>query len=171
MQKVLFYIGSFVAVDAIALLVFYHNTEQTFVSKSGQQTEIDTAQESTVTFGVVGDIMLSRNVAGKINQAKDSLLPFHNMDAFLSSNEFNFANLESPFSGRDDFDPSGSLIFNTPRANVEGLRKYFPIVTLATTMPLIRGKLGSITQNNIWTITAFCTWEPAKKKPKPGKER
>jgi poly-gamma-glutamate synthesis protein (capsule biosynthesis protein) len=144
MQKVLLYIGSFLAVVAIALLVFYHHTERTYVTGNppSTATQNNDPLERTITFGIVGDIMLSRNVAGKIKQANDPLLPFRNMDSFLSSNEFNFANLESPFSGKDDFNPSGSLIFNVPRANIEGLKKYFPIVTLANNHAFDQSKAG-----------------------------
>jgi poly-gamma-glutamate synthesis protein (capsule biosynthesis protein) len=86
--------------------------------------------------------MLSRNVAGKIKQANDPLLPFRGVEAFLSTNDFNFANLESPFSGSDEFNPSGSLVFNVPRANIEGLKKYFPMVTLANNHAFDQDKAG-----------------------------
>src|SRR2546430_187945 len=72
------------------------------------------------SFLAVGDIMLSRNVAGMIKKSGDSLLVFKKSADLLSSADFNFGNLESPLSGRDDFNPTGSLVFNAPPAYAKG---------------------------------------------------
>ena len=58
-------------------------------------------QPSQATFLAVGDIMLSRGVAGVINRAGDPLVPFSALDKEFLSTDFNFGNLESPISGND----------------------------------------------------------------------
>jgi poly-gamma-glutamate capsule biosynthesis protein CapA/YwtB (metallophosphatase superfamily) len=97
-----------------------------------------------VTFLAVGDIMLSRNVADKIVKSGDPLYPFRKMASILNEVDFSFANLESPFSGKDTFNPSPSLVFNAPRNAVEGLNKYkFKILNLANNHALDQG-IGGI---------------------------
>ena len=53
-------------------------------------------QKSEVNFLAMGDIMLSRSVAGKIQKAGDPLLPFSKISNVLESVDFSFANLETP---------------------------------------------------------------------------
>jgi poly-gamma-glutamate capsule biosynthesis protein CapA/YwtB (metallophosphatase superfamily) len=87
--------------------------------------------------------MLSRNVAGTIQKANDPLLPFKNMEEILKSTDFNFGNLESPISGKDHFNPSGSLVFNAPTAYTVGLKEYnFSILSLANNHALDQGAEG-----------------------------
>jgi poly-gamma-glutamate capsule biosynthesis protein CapA/YwtB (metallophosphatase superfamily) len=101
------------------------------------------SHETTVRFTAVGDIMLSRNVAGTIAKANDPLLPFRKMESYLSSADFNFGNLESPISGRNDFNPSGSLVFNAPTSYTQGLMDYkFKIINLANNHALDQGENG-----------------------------
>lgn len=130
----------------------------------------ETKQE--VTFLAVGDIMLSRNVAGTIEKANDPLLPFSNFKEFLNSTDFNFGNLESPISGSNKFSNTGSLVFNVPTAYTEGLRKYnFQILNLANNHALDQGEKGLfhtldfLKQKNIKTTGAGKTlnqaWQPA----------
>ena len=100
-------------------------------------------QLQTVNFNAVGDIMLSRNVAAKIKKANDPLLPFRKLDDLLAGVDFNFGNLESPFSGSDKFNASPTLVFNTPRANVLGLHEYnFKVLSLATNHAFDQGLKG-----------------------------
>lgn len=98
---------------------------------------------TTATFIAVGDIMLSRGVARKILSAKDPLLPFSRFAQQLRSTDFNFANLESPFSGSDHISPGGSLVFNAPDANISGLLEYnFKVITLANNHAMDQGVKG-----------------------------
>lgn len=100
---------------------------------------------STVSFIAVGDIMLSRGVARKIAAAKNPLLPFSKFAGQLKSADFNFANLESPFSGSDRLPPSGSLVFNVPDENIAGLIEYnFKVVSIANNHILDQGLKGLI---------------------------
>ncbi len=97
----------------------------------------------TATFLAVGDIMLSRNVAGSIVKANDPLLPFRNLEQLLRSTDFNFGNLESPVSGRNDFNPTGSLVFNAPPAYAASLKQYnFQMINLANNHALDQDKAG-----------------------------
>ncbi|MBL8151233.1 MAG: CapA family protein [Blastocatellia bacterium] len=99
--------------------------------------------KTRVTFIAVGDIMMSRGVAKKIFAAKDPLLPFSKFAERLKSTDFNFANLESPFSGSDKVASSGSLVFNTPDNFVTGLKEYnFKVITLANNHALDQGFKG-----------------------------
>lgn len=128
--------------------------------------------KSEVTFLAVGDIMLSRNVAGTIQKAKDPLLPFSGMKDILNSVDFNFGNLESPISGRDHFSPTGSMVFNVPTAYASGLNAYnFQVLSLANNHALDQGEKGLfytldfLKQKGIKTIGAGKNleeaWRPA----------
>ncbi|MEK7617528.1 MAG: CapA family protein [Patescibacteria group bacterium] len=100
-------------------------------------------QKSDATFLAVGDIMLSRNVAQKIKDTNDPLLPFRTLDDLFESVDFSFANLESPFSDSDNFNPTGSMIFNAPRDNIKGLvENKFKILNLANNHALDQGLDG-----------------------------
>jgi poly-gamma-glutamate synthesis protein (capsule biosynthesis protein) len=93
---------------------------------------------------LTGDIMLSRYVAAQIQKSKNPLLPFEKLTDFLQSSDFNFANLEAPISGSDKFTPTGSMVFNVPRANIEGLERYnFKILSLANNHALDQGPAGA----------------------------
>ncbi len=98
--------------------------------------------ETEISFMAVGDIMLSRNVAGTMAKAgKDPYLPFRALENELHSTDFNFANLESPFSGRDDFNPTGSLVFNAPTWTLPGLGQYnFKVLNLANNHAMDQGQ-------------------------------
>jgi poly-gamma-glutamate capsule biosynthesis protein CapA/YwtB (metallophosphatase superfamily) len=88
-------------------------------------------QPIEVTFLAVGDIMLSRGVTMAINRANDPLLPFKPLSELFTSTDFNFGNLESPFSGNDGIIGKG-LIFNAQTRNIKGLTAYnFKILNLA----------------------------------------
>lgn len=114
--------------------------------KLSQQQLGDTSQMSTeVTFNAVGDIMLSRNVANQISKnQKDGYWPFRNLEQELGWDvDFNFGNLESPFTGRDDFNPSGSLVFNAPSWTFNGLEQYnFKVLNLANNHAMDQGLDG-----------------------------
>ena len=110
---------------------------------------------------LVGDIMLSRNVAEAINKAGDPELPFRHVSDFLKSADFAFGNLESPFSGSDKFAPSPSLVFNAPKKNVLGLvENNFKILSLANNHTLdqkLEGLIHTKTfldENGIKTVGA-----------------
>ncbi|HMQ01797.1 MAG TPA: CapA family protein, partial [Candidatus Doudnabacteria bacterium] len=109
-----------------------------------RQTRLD-QMETEVSFHAVGDIMLSRNVAGQIaKNQKDSYWPFRELEDELGWEvDFNFGNLESPFTGRDDYNPSGSLVFNAPTWAFYGLDQYnFKVLNLANNHALDQGLQG-----------------------------
>src|SRR5206468_3907508 len=113
-------------------------------SATKQTTEQTSSQPTEVTFLAMGDIMLSRNVAGQMNKNnKDPQWPFAHLQSELHSADFNFANLESPFSGSDDFPSTGSLIFNAPTWTLPGLVKNnFQVLNLANNHAFDQSKAG-----------------------------
>ncbi len=98
--------------------------------------------ESMVSFLAVGDIMLSRHVAERIEQNDNPALPFDQLKDLLSSTDFNFGNLESPVSGNDQ-KKGHDLIFNTSTKHISGLvSNNFKIVNLANNHTLDQGLAG-----------------------------
>ncbi len=104
----------------------------------------DEPQTTEITFLAAGDIMLSRNVASKMAEGgKDGFLPFRKVDDLLHSTDFNFANLESPFSGSDQYYFPNEFTFNTPTWARSGLNQYnFKILGLANNHILNQDKAG-----------------------------
>lgn len=102
-------------------------------------------QTQEVTFLAVGDIMLSRDVATKmIQNGKDGSFPFQNIAELLKSTNFNFGNLESPFSGTDAQDPDpNTFTFNAPTYAMKGLvNSNFKVLNLANNHALNQGTNG-----------------------------
>lgn len=120
-----------------SLLDFYTQAQDAAAGRLQQQ------QPATVTFLAFGDISLSRSIAATIQAKKDPLYPFHNIVDLLKSTDFNFANLESPFSKSDAFTAKNTLVFNAPKTNVVGLKKYnFAVLNLANNHAFDQGKDG-----------------------------
>lgn len=95
-----------------------------------------------VSFVAVGDILLSRHVANRIQQSGDVALPFRGIADLLLASDFNFGNLESPVSGNDRV-KGKNLIFNTATAHLNGLALHnFKIVNLANNHALDQGVDG-----------------------------
>lgn len=110
------------------------------LASSGDPDLIRTAP--TVTFLAVGDIMLSRHVAVRIEQNDNPLLPFDQSAELLSCTDFNFGNLESPISGNDAI-KGRELIFNTSTKHLAGLVAYnFKILNLANNHAMDQGVAG-----------------------------
>lgn len=103
-----------------------------------------TEQEThTVTFLAVGDISLSRGIAQVIKTKQDPLYPFRGIESLLRSTDFNFGNLETPFSSSDSFNPGKTLVFNAPKPNVAGLTAYnFAVLNLANNHAFDQGLDG-----------------------------
>src|SRR3989344_7935016 len=139
-----------------------------FYQKSQEISGQNSKQKSAATFLAVGDIMLSRNVAGTIIKANDPLLPFRMMDDIFENVDFNFGNLESPFSGKNTFNPTGSMVFNAPRDNIKGLvENKFKILNLANNHALDQGidgleyTLKYLDENGIKHVGAGRSWAQA----------
>ena len=115
----------------------YYQKSQELSKSAGQQT-------STVSFLAVGDIMLSRNVAAKINGAKDINLPFSKMQDILKSTDFNFGNLESPLVNDGNAIVGGhAMVFASPSSSAQSLiNNNFKILNLANNHAFDQGLLG-----------------------------
>lgn len=109
---------------------------------STSPTGLSKDEETRVTFLAVGDIMLSRGVARRIRNANDPLLPFRHLEALLKSTDFNFGNLETPVSGKDEV-LGHDKIFNTRERDIAGLTEYkFKVVNLANNHAFDQGLAG-----------------------------
>ena len=109
---------------------------------------------------VVGDIMLSRNVAARMQEADDPELPFRNVSALLDGADLGFGNLESPLApwsedaitdGKSNADEPGwdgviggkSLIFAAPNKTAQALRRYnFRILAMANNHAMDQNEAG-----------------------------
>ncbi len=120
--------------------------------KQAEDLAKKTDTKANVSFLAVGDIMLSRNVAGEIQKAKNINLPYEKMAEILKSTDFNFGNFESPFykisknclaSEAVGIIGGHSLVFGSPCLYVKGLRDYnFQILNLANNHALDQGLVG-----------------------------
>jgi poly-gamma-glutamate capsule biosynthesis protein CapA/YwtB (metallophosphatase superfamily) len=109
---------------------------------------------TTLFFG--GDIMLSRNVAGKIYAANDFSLPFRNIADEISKTDIAFANLESPFHTSGDHSVEGSLVFNADPKFVEGLKLAgFDILSTANNHSMDQGSIGLIDTQDVLTTAGI----------------
>lgn len=118
---------------------FYNTARQLAQQPRGEQAG------TTVTFLAVGDIMLSRNVAAKINQTKNIDLPFTNMADILKSTNFNFGNLESPVAapGTKPIVGGNSLIFGAATSNLQALKDFnFGVINLTNNHAFDQGLSG-----------------------------
>jgi poly-gamma-glutamate synthesis protein (capsule biosynthesis protein) len=142
-----------------------------YLTQSEQLARKDNAKTSA-SFLAVGDIMLSRNVAAAIKKADNPLLPFEKTADVFKAVDFSFGNLESPFSGSDYFNSSGSMVFNAPRNNIKGLvDNKFKVLSLANNHALDQETKGLeytikyLDDNNIQYIGAGKNkdeaWQPA----------
>jgi poly-gamma-glutamate synthesis protein (capsule biosynthesis protein) len=115
---------------------------------------------SLVSMVAVGDIMLSRNVAAKMRDAGDPLLPFRNVSVLLGDSDLVFGNLETPLAPLEEEGAAGealdesktdwdgiiggnSLVFAAPNKSVQALRRYnFRLVAMANNHALDQGEAG-----------------------------
>ena len=119
-----------------------NNSLEDYYLEGRQTKNLSTTTE--VNFLAVGDIMLSRDVAGQIKRnGTDANWPFHKLSELLVSTDFNFGNLESPFSGRDDYTSVDSLTFNAPTWTQPGLiNANFKVLNLANNHAFDQGLNG-----------------------------
>ncbi len=128
-------------------------------------------KETNINLLAVGDISLSRNVAAQIDKHDNPDFPFSSLGDLLLSTDFNFGNLESPFSGSEHYPSTGSIIFNAPPRNIDGLKKYqFKALNLANNHVLDQGidglkyTLKYLPENGLYTFGAGLdqpqAWKP-----------
>ncbi len=122
--------------------------------KEASELAKKTSTDSSVSFLAVGDIMLSRNVAGQIQKSGNANLPFEKMAELLNpptgGNDFNFGNLESPISPTSPVVGGHSLIFSAPLEYAQSLANYnFKILNLANNHALDQGLKGLKFTTNI----------------------
>ena len=97
--------------------------------------------ETTLLF--TGDIMLSRNVAGRMISHNDFAYPFLNIADRVKAADIAFANLESPFSEKGPYFKEGTLVFNADPKAAEGLKfAGFDMLSTANNHALDQGNTG-----------------------------
>lgn len=158
-------------VKTVALSKTAENELWAFYNKAQTLAKDKPVEKTQTTFLAVGDIMLSRKVALKIKQANNPLLPFSRLSPLLNSTDFNFGNLETPFSEKPIIGGS-ALIFASPTSSLSGLMENkFKVLNLANNHALDKGRDGLLftkqllTQNNVLTVGAGLdlsqAWQPA----------
>lgn len=136
-----------------------------------QAQDLSAPQTTTAraAFLAVGDIMLSRNVAATINEAKDPSLPFHPLTPLFQSVDFSVGNLESPVG---NVVGGHSLVFGAPYQYFSGLKENkFSVLNLANNHALDQGVKGlaetqrTLDELNIQYVGAGedldAAWQPA----------
>ena len=138
-----------------------------FLEPDPSPAPIATPLSSTTIF-FAGDIMLSRNVAGRMIKANDYTLPFKNVMEVTKNADIAFANLESPFNDEGKYFVEGSLEFNADPKSVDGLKfAGFDVLSTANNHAFDQGQKGlnytiDLLQNNgiIPTGTLSSTQSP-----------
>ncbi|MDP2211747.1 MAG: CapA family protein, partial [Candidatus Aquicultor sp.] len=99
-------------------------------------------RSSEVSVALVGDVMLSRDVARKITEHNDPDYPFLKVDGYLRTADIVFGNLESPIlSGRDI--ATHEMVFRAdPGVEAALERAGFSVLSLANTHVLDFGEQG-----------------------------
>lgn len=150
---------------ANAGLADYYKTALDFGAKTN-----NTARTS---FFAVGDIMLSRNVAAKIQAGGDPQLPFRQIGTTLQTADFSFGNLESPIVSGPGITGGGSLVFAASSSTLTGLiNAKFQVLNLANNHALDQGPnglestLNHLNRAGIQHVGAgtsqAAAWQPAK---------
>ncbi len=147
------------------------NQELRLLYDKGNELAKNKQPQTEISFLATGDIMLSRRIAASISKNKDSDYPLLPIKDLLASTDFNFANLESPFSSTDTYDAGKTFNFNAPKNNVSLLtQNNFKIVSTANNHAFDQGKDGIITtintlnNNGVLPVgtgtTTQAAWEP-----------
>lgn len=141
--------------------------------KTALELKTDYNSAARASFFAVGDIMLSRNVAAKIQTQKDPQLPFRRISDTLQTADFAFGNLESPVVNGQGILGGGSLIFAASSSTLTGLiNNKFQVLNLANNHAMDQGlnglksTLDYLNRTGIQHIGAgtdqIDAWRPAK---------
>ncbi|MBI2421595.1 MAG: CapA family protein [Candidatus Hydrogenedentes bacterium] len=97
-----------------------------------------------ISLMLVGDIMLSRNVAKSVKEnGRDFTYPFAETAEILTQAEIAFGNLECPISGRGAAINNKKYLFNAPPESIEGItHSGFDLVSLANNHVLDYGPIA-----------------------------
>ncbi|MBX4191407.1 MAG: CapA family protein [Candidatus Doudnabacteria bacterium] len=143
------------AIVLALILVFVLKPNQAISPATNTPPPVPPTSKATTIF-FAGDIMLSRNVAGKIYEKENPNLPFLETSGIIQSSNIAFANLESPFNNEGRHSVQNSLIFNADPIFVNGLKfAGFDILSTANNHVLDQGQKGIdytidwLTANNI----------------------
>jgi hypothetical protein len=132
-----------IVILGVAALVFVLKPNQAISPNNSNPPPATTPKPKTTSIFFVGDIMLSRNVAGKIYQTNDIRLPFKKTSDVTSAADITFGNLESPFYNQGNHSVQNSLVFNGEPLAIEGLNLAgFDILSTANNHSMDQGNAG-----------------------------
>lgn len=148
-EKTLFAIVTVIVLTLSALFVF-HDVNQTKKDEGKITTPLPPPVTETTLF-FAGDIMLSREVHGKIKQANDVNLPYKNVLDDIKSASLSFANLESPFNNLGT-QSENRLVFKAEPNTVTGLvNAGFDILSTANNHAFDQGR-DAVNYTHDWLI-------------------
>ncbi len=143
MSKYVKYIFISLIVLTAVILAFFLRTRTDSNPHKTDQVVVPSHKPTTTSLFFAGDIMLSRNVIGKIYAADDFNLPFAQIENETRGADLAFANLESPFNATGDHSIEGSLVFNADPKAIESLKTAgFDILSTANNHTLDQGRKG-----------------------------
>ena len=143
LDKIYKTIGAFIIIAAALIVVIFLKPKNAIAPINEFASKQLNADETQTTLFFAGDIMLSRNVAGKIYSTNDFTLPFKNVKDVTSSADIAFANLESPFLDSGNHSVQNSLIFNADPKSIAGLNySGFDILSTANNHAFDQGIKG-----------------------------
>lgn len=131
-----------IATAAVLTLIFVlaKKTEKSELPEGLPQPVAEQAKTTTLFFA--GDIMLSRNVANKLIEARDYTLPFGRTADIIRDADISFANLESPFLDKLPFAQQG-LVFKADPQTINGLLEAgFDVLATANNHAFDQGLAG-----------------------------
>lgn len=129
-----------VLILTIALIFF--PKQKAIVKQSVDPKPLPQPQPKITTIFLAGDIMLSRNVAGKMIKANDYSLPFRKVADEIKNADIAFANLESPFLDQPPYAQQG-LVFKADPKAMSGLTLGgFDILSTANNHAFDQGQKG-----------------------------
>lgn len=142
LQKTLIFLA-IIAIFIVAFIIYKPALPPVSQEAKNLENRKPTTEITETNLFFAGDIMLSRNVHGKIIKANDYTLPFLNVAENITNADIALANLESPFNTTGSHFVEGSLVFNADPKSIEGLNfAGFDILSLSNNHALDQGLTG-----------------------------
>ena len=147
------FLGAFIILLA-GIIVFALKPKPALIPGNPSPAPVTNYSPPTTTLFLAGDIMLSRNVAGRMIKNNDYTWPFQKTTDVSKNADIAFANLESPFNDTGNHSVEGSLVFNADPKSIEGLKfAGFDILSTANNHAFDQGQKGldytiQLLQNN-----------------------
>lgn len=99
---------------------YIHGIDKEAIKKLTESVDLKKTNKPITSILAVGDIMMGRYVAVKINQSGNPSHSFEYVSEYLSKPDLTFANLEAPFSGNAPYVSDG-MILVAQKNSIKGL--------------------------------------------------